>query len=150
MAANEVDSVSRRPVRLVGVLLILEAVGLVGLIVYNGLVRIVRGRVEIVMEMWGPFETIVVGGLLLVAATLAAVAAVGFLFLRRKGWLLAALAQTLALGTCLTLYSELEPRFVYPVMLYCIVMILYLNSRDVRAVFHRGRERRERLGGGDA
>lgn len=147
MAMSRADGESRRQVRLVGVLLILEAVGLLGLVGYNGVVRIVRGRVEIVMEVWGPFETIVVGGVFLTAAIMAAVAAVGFLFLRRKGWLLAALAQTLALGTCLTLYTELEPRFVYPIMLYCIVMILYLNSRYVRAVFHRGREPGERLGG---
>lgn len=147
MAMTRADGVSQRPVRLVGVLLIFEAVGLLGLVGYNGVVRIVRGRVEVVMEVWGPFETIVVGGLFLTAAIMAAVAAVGFLFLRRKGWLLAAFAQTLALGTCLTLYTELEPRFVYPVMLYCIVMILYLNSRYVRAVFHRERETGERPGG---
>ncbi len=147
MAMTRADGGPQRQVRLVGVLLIFEAVGLLGLVVYNGVLRIVRGRVEIVMEVWGPFETIVVGGVFLTAAIMAAVAAVGFLFLRRKGWLLAAFAQTLALGTCLTLYTELEPRFVYPIMLYCIVMILYLNSRYVRAVFHSGREPGERLGG---
>ena len=136
------DGESRRQVRLVGVLLIFEAVGLLGLVGYNGVLRIVRGRVELVMEVWGPFETIVVGGVFLTVAIMAAIAAVGFLFLRRKGWLLAAFAQTLALGTCLTLYTELEPRFVYPVMLYCIVMILYLNSRYVRDVFHPAKDRR--------
>ncbi len=147
MAATEADGVSRRSVRLVGVLLIFQAVGLAGLVVYNGVLRIAGRRVGMMAELRGPFEKVAVGGLFLTAAILAAVAAVGFLFLRRKGWLLAALAQTLALGTCLALYSELEPLFVYPVMLYCIVTILYLNSRDVRAVFHRGRAPEERPGG---
>ena len=148
MAVSESDRVSHRPVRLVGVLLILQALGLAGLVVYNGVLRIVGEPVEIVMKLRGPFETLTVGGLFLGAAILAAVAAVGFLFVRRKGWLPAALAQTMSLGTCLTLYSELEPRFVYPVMLYCIVVILYLNSRVVRAVFHPDREPRGRLGRG--
>jgi hypothetical protein len=45
------------------------------------------------------------------------------------------------------LYAELEPVFVYPAMVYCIVMVLYLNSRDVRTVFHPGREPRDDTGG---
>ena len=138
MAVTEADGFSRRSVRLVGVLLLFEAAGLAGLVIYNGVLRISGRQVGMVAEQRGPFEKFAVGGLFSAAAILAAVAALGFLFLRRKGWLPAALAQTLALGTCLALYAEMEPLFVYPVMMYCIVTILYLNSRDVRAVFHRG------------
>ena len=151
MAVTKADRVSYRPVRLVGVLLVLQAVGLASLVVYNGVVRVFGRRIEILVEMRGSFETLVVGGAFVAAAVMAAVAAVGFLFLRRKGWMLAALAQTLSLGACLALYSDLEPLFVYPIMAYCILMILYLNSRDVREVFHPGRERRrEGLPRGDA
>jgi hypothetical protein len=48
----------------------------------------------------------------------------------------------LTLLACLLLYSDWrpvsdwDPVFIYPVMLYCIVMVLYLNSSDVRAAFH--------------
>ena len=38
---------------------------------------------------------------------------------------------------CLWLYSWFQPWYVYPIMAYCILMILYLNSQDVRVVFHR-------------
>ena len=138
---TEVDRVSYRPVRLVGALLVLQAAGLVGLVAYGGMLRIGWERMGLWSELRSSFETLAVGGIFLAAATVAGVAARCFLFMRRRGWLLAALAQTLALGTCLVLYSELEPRFVYPVMLYCIVMILYLNSRYVRDVFHPAKGR---------
>ena len=51
------------------------------------------------------------------------------------GWLLAAISQGLSLGVCLWLYSQFQPWYVYPIMAYCILMILYLNSQDVRVVF---------------
>jgi hypothetical protein len=146
LAATNTDRVSYRPVRLVGVLLVLEAVGLASLAAYHVYLRASGPRAEIVVELRRSFDTLAAGG----AAILAAVAAVGFLFMRRRGWLPAALAQTLGLGTCLALYAdELTPIFVYPVMVYCIVMVLYLNSRDVRAVFHPGSEPGD-LAGGDA
>jgi hypothetical protein len=63
-------------------------------------------------------------------------AGLGFLLLKRRGWLLAAIAQGLSLGVCLWLYAELDPYYVYPIMVYCILMIMYLNSHDVRVVFH--------------
>ena len=61
--------------------------------------------------------------------------AMSFLFMRRKGWLLAAIAQGLSLAVSLWLYSWFQPGYVYPIMAYCVLMILYLNSNDVRLVF---------------
>ncbi|MDP8950396.1 MAG: hypothetical protein M3N00_09200, partial [Actinomycetota bacterium] len=66
--------------------------------------------------------------------------ALSFLLLRRKGWILAALGQGLSLAVCLWLYSQLQPWYVYPVMAYCTLMILYLNSHDVRMMFHPRRD----------
>ena len=120
--------------------MVLEAVGLASLAAYHVYLRAGGPRVEMVAQLRWSFDTLAADGAFVAAAILAAVAAVGFLFMRRRGWLPAALAQTLGLGTCLALYAELEPVFVYPVMVYCIVMVLYLNSRDVRTVFHPGRE----------
>lgn len=148
LAVTNVDRVSYRPVRLIGMLLVLQAVGLASLAAYHVVLRAGGPRAEIVADLRRSFETLAAGGAFVAAAILAAVAAVGFLLMRRRGWLPAALAQTLGLGTCLALYAdEQTPDFVYPVMLYCIVMVLYLNSRDVRTMFHPGREPGEDVGG---
>jgi small-conductance mechanosensitive channel len=72
------------------------------------------------------------------SAVLTLISALSFLFLQRRGWLLAAIAQGLSLAVCLWLYSLFQPNYVYPIMAYCILMILYLNSQDVRMVFRTG------------
>jgi VanZ family protein len=59
--------------------------------------------------------------------------------MRRRGWLLAAIAQGLSLAVSLWLYSWFQPTYVYPIMAYCILMILYLNSNEVRLAFLPGR-----------
>jgi small-conductance mechanosensitive channel len=69
------------------------------------------------------------------SAILTLLSALSFLFLHRRGWLLAAIAQGLSLAVCLWLYSLFQPGYVYPIMAYCVLMILYLNSQDVRVVF---------------
>ncbi len=73
-------------------------------------------------------------------AVLTLLSGLSFLLLRRKGWLLAAIAQGLSLAVCLWLYTLFQPGYVYPIMAYSILMILYLNSHDVRVVFRSGRE----------
>ena len=70
------------------------------------------------------------------SAVLTLLSALSFLLLRRKGWILAAIGQGLSLAVCLWLYSQLQPWYVYPIMAYCALMILYLNSHDVRMMFH--------------
>jgi hypothetical protein len=62
----------------------------------------------------------------------------------------------MTLLACLLLYGEWEavlyqePVFIYPVMLFCILMTLNLNSSDVRAAFQvkprAGARRREARG----
>jgi hypothetical protein len=133
----EPDGTSYRPVRIIGLLLILEAAGLSGL-----------GAYEFLQVDWRQLGPEIPQGQALEALTLALfvppavltlISALSFLFLRRRGWLLAAIAQGLNLGICLWLYSEFAPYYVYPIMAYCVLMILYLNSNDVRVVFHPGR-----------
>ena len=80
-------------------------------------------------------------------AVLTLLSGLSFLLLRRKGWLLAAIAQGLILAVCLWLYTLYQPGYVYPIMAYCIPMILYLNSHDVRVVFRRVRDNEQVLGG---
>lgn len=83
-------------------------------------------------------------------AVMTLVSALSFLLLQRRGWLLAAISQGLSLGLCLWLYSQNQPWYVFPIMAYCILMILYLNSQDVRVVFHPRRAATQREPGGAA
>jgi hypothetical protein len=142
------------PVRANGLLLVLQAAGLGGIGAYE-VYRVDWQQVEadlsllpetldlpetvVLPETVEGAEHAVVTVLVFAPPTvLALLAALGFLFLLRAGWLLAMIVQGLSLLACLLLYSAWTPIFIYPVMLYCIVMALYLNSSDVRAAFHVG------------
>jgi hypothetical protein len=138
----EPTGTSYRPVRAIGLLLILEVVGLAGLGVYEFsrfLSRLDWQRVRPESVTPEVVEAAAVA-LFVPPAVLMILSAMGFLFMRRKGWLLAAISQGLSLGICLWLYTQLQPYYVYPIMAYCVVVILYLNSRGVRTVFHVGRD----------
>src|SRR5829696_8141475 len=70
-------------------------------------------------------------------ATLLLLAGLGFVLLRRRGWMLASVAQAIIMLVCLFFYGASRPWFAYPIIAYSILMILLLNSRSVRAVVHR-------------
>ena len=114
-------------------LLILEVIGLVILGGYEFLQVDWRG-IDLRTPQHQAVE-VAVFALFVPPAVLTLLAALSFLFLQRKGWLLAAIAQGLSLAVCLWLYSWFQPGYVYPIMAYCVLMILYLNSQDVRMVF---------------
>jgi len=117
----------------IGVLLILEVIGLVLLGGFEFL-QVQRGGIDLGGQRHQAVE-VAVFALFVPSAILTLLAALSFLFLHRRGWLLAAIAQGLNLAVCLWLYSWFQPAYVYPIMAYCALMILYLNSQDVRAVF---------------
>jgi hypothetical protein len=117
----------------IGVLLILEVIGLVVLGGYEFLQVYWRGS-----ELRSPQHQVVevaVFALFIPSAVLTLLSALSFLFLQNRGWLLAAIGQGLSLAVCLWLYSLFQPGYVYPIMAYCILMILYLNSQNVRMAF---------------
>jgi hypothetical protein len=117
----------------IGVLLILEVIGLVVLGGYEFLQVYWRGS-----ELSSPQHQAVevaVFALFIPSAVLTLLSALSFLFLQNRGWLLAAIGQGLSLAVCLWLYSLFQPGYVYPIMAYCILMILYLNSQNVRMAF---------------
>jgi hypothetical protein len=152
------------PVRANALLLVLQAAGLGGIGAYTvwqvdwqQLVQQAETEASVSPELADAVEQAVIFVLVLgPPAVLAVLAAIGFLFLFRIGWLLAMIVQALSLLACLLLYTEWAeisygepPDFIYLVMLYCIVMSLYLNSSDVRAAFHikpRARSRRPTRG----
>jgi hypothetical protein len=144
----EPDKTSYRPIRAIGLLLILQVVGLVGLGVYE-FSRVDWQRVSPEDPGRGVIE-VAAFALFAPPAVLTLLSGLSFLLLRRRGWLLAAIAQGLSLAVCLWLYTLFQPGYVYPVMAYCIPMILYLNSHDVRVVFRPRRDAAEQELGGAA
>jgi hypothetical protein len=142
----EPGKTSYRAVRAIGILLLLEVIGLV-----------VLGGYEFLQVDWMGINLesprhqaveVAVFSLFVPSAILTLLSALSFLFLHRRGWLLAAIAQGLSLAVCLWLYSLFQPGYVYPIMAYCVLMILYLNSQDVRMVFYTRRSAARQKSGG--
>ncbi len=133
---------------MLGVLLILQVVALVGIGVYlfssidwDRLLALIDDRVQ---TLPGPLENQLEQAILFVIfflppAVLLLLAGLSFVFLRRRGWLLASVAQGVVLLACLFFYPDPRPGYTYPIIAYCILMVLYLNSQGVRAVFHSRR-----------
>jgi hypothetical protein len=122
-----------RTVKVIGVLLILEVVGLV-LIGARDFSQVYWRGLELGSRHYEAAE-VAVYALFIPSGILTLMSAFSFLVMRRRGWLLAAIAQGLSLAVSLWLYSWFQPGYVYPIMAYCVLMILYLNSHDVRVVF---------------
>lgn len=135
-----------RLLRLIGGFLLLQAVGLVTLCIY----LITRLDWEALEAYRGPWteekiealpipylEAIYGSALFIPLAILIVLTGISFLLFRKgqTSWLLAMLMQGLTLMASLTLYFWNSPFFVYPIMLYSIVMVLYLNSYDVRLIY---------------
>jgi hypothetical protein len=134
-----------RETRVLGVLLILQVVALVGFGVHLFISidwdRILALANEQAQTLPKPLEQRLEEAILFVIfflppTVLLLLAGLGFVLLRRRGWLLASVAQGTILLACLFFYPEPRPGFTYPIIAYCILMVLYLNSQGVRAVFH--------------
>jgi hypothetical protein len=129
-------------------LLILQVVTLVGIGVYLFISidwdRILALANEQTQTLPKPLEQRLEQAILFVIfflppAVLLLLAGLSFMLLRRRGWLLASVAQSVVLLACLFFYPDPRPGFAYPIIAYCILMVLYLNSQGVRAVFHSKR-----------
>lgn len=114
----------------IGLLLLLQTTVLLGLGAYN-LILAGLAPGEFTVRMLRSFE----GAVLALLAPLTLLAAVGFLTGQRSAWLLAILSQGLGLTISLLLYARERPVYVYVVMAYHVVMVMYLNSYNVRASF---------------
>ncbi len=143
---NDVDQTIRRgarvrglvrpwPLRVIIVLLIVEGVALLGLSLgssgwFSGAQLIsnqgVFPRATDLLYLSGVFGPIGLAALM---------AALGLLIRLRFAWLLAMLVQASILLTCLQLYAQQRPQYIYPLMLCSIITVLYLNSLEVRVAF---------------
>jgi hypothetical protein len=137
-----------RQTRVLGVLLILQVGAMVGIGVWL-FSRIDWDRIltlanEQAQNLPKPLERQLEQAILyaiyfFAPAILLILAGLGFVLLRRRGWMLASVAQALIMLVCLFSYTDPRPWFAYPIIAYCILMILYLNSQGVRAVVHSRR-----------
>jgi MFS family permease len=140
-----------RQTRLLGVLLILQVVGMVGIgiwlfstIDWDRILTFADGQTHLEGDLPKSLERQLEQAVLyaiyfLAPAILLLLAGLGFVLLRRRGWMLASVAQAISLLVCLFFYTDPRPWFVYPIIAYGILMILYLNSQGVRAVVHSRR-----------
>ncbi len=147
-----------RQKRVLGVLLLLQSVALVGIgsrlltgIDWDRVVTLADERAQTLPKhLEQQLEQAVVFAVLFLGPTiLLLLAGLGFVLLRRRGWLLASVAQGAILLACLFSYPDPRPWFAYPLIAYCILMVLYLNSQGVRTVF-RTRETPTSKGSGTA
>jgi hypothetical protein len=140
-----------RQTRLLGVLLILQVVVMVGIgiwlfsnIDWDRILTLTNEQTHLEGDLPKPLERQLEQAVLYVVyflapAILLLLAGLGFVLLRRRGWMLASVAQGLIMLACLFFYTDPRPWFTYPIIAYCILMILFLNSRSVRAVVHSKR-----------
>ena len=134
-----------RQTRLLGALLILQVVAIMGIGVWLFSIVDWDRVIELTNEtsdksvLKGFVRAVLFTVYFLGPVVLSLLAGLGFVLLRRRGWMLASVAQALIMLACLFFYTDPRPWFAYPIIAYCILMILLLNSRSVRAVVHRRR-----------
>jgi magnesium-transporting ATPase (P-type) len=129
----------KRPwsVTAVGLLLLLQAVGLFGLgAIHFAMVYLVDSSALRAEELLlGVANKVVMSIIFIPLSLLAVMAAIGFLRLWRNAWTNAMLLQGLTLLIALILYFTAKPFYVYILMLYSIFMVLYLNYYYVQMAF---------------
>jgi hypothetical protein len=141
-----------RQARVLGLLLILQVVAMVGLgvwlyasIDWDSIVNLSNKPGEVRLQTTNKavakdLERAVFFTIYFFApVVLLLLAGLGFVLLKRRGWMLASIAQALIMLACIFYYGDSRPWFAYPIIGYCILMILLLNSRSVRAAVRRKR-----------
>jgi hypothetical protein len=141
-----------RQTRLLGLLLLLQAVAMVGLSVWlyasidwSQVTDVSDKSNEILLEAADKATERQLGRAILFTVyfigpvVLLLLSGLGFVLFRRRGWMLASVGQALIMLASLFYYGASRPWYAYPIIAYCIMMILLLNSRGVRAVVGRRR-----------
>ncbi len=128
------------PVRAIGLLLLVQAGGLVAISLHWMSQIDWERELEDVLPSVVAIETGSFGILCLFLAGLALLAATGFFFLRPSAWLAAMLGQGLLLAGALTVHFSAQSAlrnsvYIYLIMIYAMLMVLYLNTHDVRVTF---------------
>ena len=141
--AEPITETTRRshPVTMAGLLLLTQAIGFLAV---GPILTTLFGQADASARA---FELVSVGRsfslshgvgtsiLFMPLALPALLAGISLLRLRPSAWTLAMLTQGLGLTMALVIYSREKPIYIYPLMIYSIVAVLYLNYNDVQIAF---------------
>jgi len=129
------------PIRSISLLLILQALGL---LLYNAYQIAQFDWLQEIYDVSPSVEFIYAGIIALIFGSISIIllfAALGFFYRRPVAWLIAMMMQGLILLACLIYYflpdNQHSHTWVYPIMFYAVLMVLYINARDVRLIFQR-------------
>lgn len=128
------------PVRAISLLLLVQAGGLVAISLHWISQIDWDHELEDVLPSVTAIEAGSFGILCLLLAALALLAGIGFFFLRSSAWLAAMIGQGLLLAGSLTVHFSAQSAlrnsfYIYLIMIYAMLMVLYLNTHDVRVTF---------------
>lgn len=122
----------------VGLLLLLQTILLLGLGAIN-LSWIDFGVNFIPKNTLSEIQWSIRGSAFLALAFLSVLSCIGIFALWKSAWTHAMLLQGLCLSLVLSIYYREKPIYVYPLMIYCIIMVINLNYSDVLIVFRSQR-----------
>ncbi|RIK42940.1 MAG: hypothetical protein DCC55_07260 [Chloroflexi bacterium] len=127
------------PIRAISLLMAVQALCLAGVIVY--FVRQVDWDNELI-AVPSPMavDTFLFTAGYGIIAVMLLMTATSFYFQRRSAWVIAIALQGLALGFALWIYFGTTSHFrqspwLYVIMAYSVILVLYLNTADVRTAF---------------
>ena len=131
------EQVRQWALHVISLLLGLQALGMSAYIIQTFLavqwqVELPRGQLSA-----AAMDVIVFGFLLLPLALLGAWTAIGFQLKQRRAWQQAMVMQGTLLAICLITYvSGRRMGWLYLLMLSCIIIVLYLNTNEMRFTFY--------------
>ncbi len=128
------------PVRIIGILLFLQSFLISGVTIYFAQQINWERELEDIMLSLRALDIVMWAATLAPIILLLLVTSLAFLFYRRFAWLLAMTLQGLILLRCLILYFGTNSQmrnspWVHLIMLYSIILVLYLNTTDIRLAF---------------
>jgi hypothetical protein len=132
-----VDLKARRwTIKVISLLLCVQA-GLLGTTALSFWISVDwQAELEDVMPSIRALDILFLGGFLIPLAVVEAITAAQLWMAQRGAWLRAMIVQGILLIFCLSSYvSRRDQPFIYIFMLTAIVIVLYLNTNDVRLAF---------------
>jgi hypothetical protein len=128
------------PVRAISLLLIVQALGLISLNAWLLAGVDWEREFAFVFLSLTALDTLSFSTMFTLIAVVTFFTAIAFFLRRRSAWLVAMTLQGVILFCCLWIYflttSHLRASlFIYLIMLYSILLVLYLNTTDVRQAF---------------
>lgn len=130
----------RWPARIIGLLLLLQTGMLSAISIYFARQIDWSSEWEDIMLSITTLDIVMWVATMIPLVLLLFLTAIGFLLYRRFAWLFAMTIQGLILLRCLFIYfatnSHLQRSpWIHLIMVYCIVLVLYLNSTNIRLAF---------------